>query len=166
MTDLHAEMLAHLPRLRRFAFALTGGGADADDLVQSAVEKALLRVDSFEPGTRMDSWMFKIAQNLWIDQMRKEKRRGPSVDLDDALDLAGEDGRKTVEQRAIVSDIQTAIQGLPENQRLVVAHVLVDGQSYQEAADNLEVPVGTLMSRLARARKTLEAKVLTKGAVH
>ena len=163
MVELHAEMLAHLPRLRRFALALTGGAADADDLVQSAIERALLRINSFEPGTRMDSWMFKIAQNLWIDHKRAEQRRGQTVELDDAYGLAGEDGRTITEQRAMVADIRTAISKLPEGQRLVVAHVLVDGQTYQEAADILEIPVGTLMSRLSRARKTLETQVLGEG---
>ena len=103
--------------------------------------------------------MFKIAQNLWIDLKRAEKRKGQSVDIDDACHVTGDDGRKIAEHRAMLTDVRVAISRLPEGQRLVVAHVLVDGQSYQEAANNLDIPVGTLMSRLSRARKTLEAQV-------
>lgn len=165
MNHLHGQMLDHLPRLRRFARALTGDVADADDLVQATVEKALRSVASFREGTRMDSWMFKIAQNLWIDQKRSADRKGVSVGLEDAVGLVGEDGRKTVERNRLLADVRAAIAELPEPQRLVVAYVLVDGQSYKEAAGHIGIPVGTLMSRLSRARKALEARVFTAGGV-
>ena len=153
------ELVDCIPRLRRFALALARDQADADDLVQAALERALRRLDDYRDGTRMDSWLFKIVQNLWIDQRRASKRRGAHADIDDAPDIVGEDGRKTVEDRAMLSDARAAIAALPEEQRLAVAYVLVDGRSYQEAADNLGVPVGTIMSRLSRARKTLLAQV-------
>ena len=156
-------MLAHLPRLRRFALALAGNSADADDLAQSTIEKALVNAQKFEAGTRLDSWMFKIAQNLWIDSKRKEQRRGQVIDIENAYGVTGEDGRAITENRAIVADLTAAISKLPDGQRLVVAHVLIDGQSYQEAANNLEIPIGTLMSRLSRARKALESEVLGDG---
>lgn len=108
----------------------------------------------------MDSWLFKIAQNLWIDNRRAEKRRGAPSKLDAALDIAGEDGRKLVEDRAIIESTRAAIAALPEEQRLAVAYVLVEGLSYKDAAHNLGVPIGTVMSRLSRARKTLTAQVL------
>lgn len=108
----------------------------------------------------MDSWLFKITQNLWIDGRRAEKRRGAQANLDAALHIAGEDGRKLVENRAIIESTRAAIAALPEEQRLAVAYVLVEGLSYKDAAHNLGVPIGTVMSRLSRARKTLTAQVL------
>ncbi|MBB5518389.1 RNA polymerase sigma factor [Amphiplicatus metriothermophilus] len=154
------ELVDCIPRLRRFALALAGDQSDADDLVQAAVERALRRLDGFRQDGRMDSWLFKIAQNLWIDGQRARRRRGRHVELEFAHDLVGEDGRRAAEQRAAVADARAAIARLPEAQRLVVAYVLVDGQSYRDAAANLGVPVGTVMSRLARARKTLEQAIL------
>lgn len=140
--------------------ALAGNQADADDLVQSAVEKALRNLGSFQDGTRMDSWLFKITQNLWIDGRRSEKRRGAQASLDAALHIASEDGRKLVEDRAMIESTRAAIAGLPEEQRLAVAYVLIEGLSYKDAAHNLGVPIGTVMSRLSRARKALTAQVL------
>ncbi|MEE2692167.1 MAG: RNA polymerase sigma factor [Pseudomonadota bacterium] len=154
------ELVDCIPRLRRFALALAGNQADADDLVQSAIEKALRNLGSFQNGTRMDSWLFKITQNLWIDSRRASKRRGGHTELSDAMHLAGEDGRKLVEDRAMIEDTRAAIAALPEEQRLAVAYVLVEGLSYKDAAHNLGVPIGTVMSRLSRARKTLAAQVL------
>ncbi len=156
-------MVAQLPRLRRFALSLTGAIDDADDLVQMALEKALKRISTYTPGTRMDSWMIKIAQNIWIDEKRAAVRRGDRVDVDEIVDFEGEDGRNTVERRAQMAEVIAAIADLPEAQRLVVAHVLVDGQSYAEAARHLDIPIGTLMSRLSRARRTLESRLLTDG---
>ncbi|MEQ8748962.1 MAG: RNA polymerase sigma factor [Amphiplicatus sp.] len=158
--DKRKELVDCIPRLRRFALALAGNQPDADDLVQSAVEKALRNLGGFQNGTRMDSWLFKITQNLWIDSRRSHKRRGGQTTLNDAMHIAGEDGRKLVEERAMIEHTRAAIASLPEEQRLAVAYVLVEGQSYKDAAHNLGVPVGTVMSRLSRARKALAAQVL------
>ncbi|NVJ99826.1 MAG: RNA polymerase sigma factor [Alphaproteobacteria bacterium] len=165
VTSFQNQLLELIPRLRRFAVALTGNLADGDDLLQAAVERALRRRETFDRSLRMDSWIFKIAQNIWIDQKRSEKRRGQSVDIDDQTDLAGDDGRVHLEQRQMTRKVLEAIAALPEQQRLVVGHVLVDGKSYSEAADCLGVPIGTVMSRLSRARKTLEAEVLGTEAI-
>lgn len=158
-----AEMLAKLPRLRRFALALTGRAADADDLVQDTVERALRSLGQFTPGTRMDSWMFRIAQNLWIDSLRSRKVRGQPVGLD-AAEQVSVDGRRTVEARLMLTETVRGLMSLPEEQRVAVALVLIDGLSYREAADVLQVPIGTLTSRLARGRDALAAKVF--GGVH
>lgn len=154
------ELVACVPRLRRFALALAGNQADADDLVQSAVEKALCKLGDFHEGTRMDSWLFKITQNLWIDAQRAQRRRGMHVTLESTMHLSGEDGRKIVEDRAMIADALAAIAALPDEQRLVVAYVLVEGFSYKDAAQNLGIPIGTVMSRLSRARETLATQVL------
>ncbi len=157
-----AEMLALLPRLRRFALALTGRAAEADDLVQDTIERALRSLHQFTPGTRMDSWMFRIAQNLWIDSLRSRKSRGQTVELETAEQVSV-DGRRAAEARLMVTDTARALSSLPEDQRAAVALVLIDGLSYREAADVLQVPIGTLTSRLSRGREALAAQVLGRA---
>ena len=160
MPAFQDQIIAALPRLRRFCAALTGTLADGDDLLQSTVERALKRKETYNPEHKLESWLFKIAQNHWIDLKRAQARRGPMTDLSEITHIVGEDGRETVDRRAATQDVLGHIASLPEPQRLVVAHILVDGQSYKEAANLLGVPVGTIMSRLSRARKTLEALLL------
>jgi RNA polymerase sigma-70 factor (ECF subfamily) len=157
--QLRSQMMAHLPRLRRFALALTARSADADDLVQDTVERALRNLNRFTPDTRMDSWLFKIAQNLWIDRLRAAKVRGGTVDLDQAA-YAAFDGVRAAEAHTLLSATLRALSELPDEQREVVALVLIEGISYREAADILDVPIGTVTSRLARARETLAARVV------
>lgn len=149
------ELAALLPRLRRFAMVLTGSVADADDLTQAALERALSRQRQFMPGTRLDSWVFRIAQNLWIDQARSRKSRGPHAGLDEAHDAPAKD-----QDMASQMDITKTIASLPEDQRAVVGLVLVEGWSYQEAARILQAPVGTVMSRLARAREKIRTALV------
>ncbi len=156
---IKAEMLLHLPRLRRFALALTGQRADADDLVQDTVERSLRHLSQWEPGTRLDSWMYRIAQNLWIDQLRARRVRA-SESLDDAYHVQGEDGRTVTESRIMLNRTLRAFQHLPEEQRSVAALILLEGVSYTEAASILNVPVGTVTSRLSRARDALARQVL------
>ena len=151
--------MALLPRLRRFALALTRRSVEADDLVQDTVERALRNLDRFTPETRMDSWLFRIAQNLWIDRLRANKVRGVTVDLDEAAQ-ASFDGVRSVEAHTLLSQTLRALGDLPEEQREVVALVLIEGVPYREAAEILEVPIGTVTSRLARAREALAARVL------
>lgn len=153
--DIRLEMVALLPRLRRFGLSLTRSQDRADDLVQAACERGLRALDSYQPGTRLDSWMFRIMRNLWIDEMRKMRKQGPQDDVDDSLDLAGEDGVKTVELRSEMSAVEQAVLRLPEEFRSVLALVCIDELSYREAADVLGIPIGTVMSRLARARKAI-----------
>ncbi len=156
MTDeIRRQIIELLPRLRRFAYALTGEMERADDVVQETCLRALSRLDQWEPGTRLDSWMYRIAQNIWFDRARHNKVRGEVVDIDTADYLAGDDGRTVTESRLALGDVMGAIARLPEDQKVIVALVCVDGLSYREAADTLQIPMGTVMSRLARARQTL-----------
>lgn len=152
-------IIAALPRLRRFCQGLAGNAQDGDDLMQSTVERALSRAHQFEAGTRVDSWMFRIAQNLRIDAARAALRRGTRVPVDDLPETMGEDGRATVENRSDLAAAQRALLAVPEDQRAAFLLVVVEGMSYREAADTLEVPVGTIMSRLARARGRIEQVV-------
>lgn len=158
--EIRTELIAFLPRLRRFTRSLAGGNPDAgDDLAQAAIERALANMNRFENGTRLDSWMYKIAQNIWIDSRRAEKLRGTTVSDEILASVAGEDGRRVVETRQTMEATRTAIAQLPDDQRAAVMLVLVDGLSYKDAADALSVPIGTIMSRIFRARATLEVKV-------
>jgi RNA polymerase sigma-70 factor (ECF subfamily) len=144
-----------LPRLRRFSYALTGGTDTGDDLVQETCARALSRLDQWEPGTRLDSWMFRIAQNIWLDQRRSHKVRGETADIDQAYDIPGDDGRDVVESRLTLKRVSQGIAQMPADQQVLIALVCVDGLSYKEAAEILDVPIGTVMSRLARARRAL-----------
>ncbi len=153
------QIAAHLPRLRRFAVSITGNRADADDLVQDTVERALRNLHQWQQGTRLDSWMFRIAQNLWIDATRARRARANVVHDPEAAENVAVDGARDAEARLTFADTVRAIGELPEDQRMVVALVLVDGMSYREAADALNVPIGTITSRLARARLALAKRV-------
>ena len=161
--DIRHRMVELLPRLRRFAYALTGNLDKADDLVQDTCARALANADQWQPGTRLDSWMYRIAQNLWFDRMRSQKVRGEVVDVDTALDLAGSDGRDVTENRLTLQVVAKSISKLPPDQQLVIAHVCIDGLSYKDAADALGIPIGTVMSRLARARKALHEAISATG---
>ena len=152
------QLVAVLPRLRRFARGLTGSAVEADDLVQAACERALARAHQFQPGTRFDSWMFRIVQTVWIDQLRaREIRRTESED--EALGTGTDEPTRRVEARMALREVQAAMAVLPAEQRLALLLVTVEGLSYREAAEVAAVPVGTIMSRLARARVALLAKL-------
>jgi RNA polymerase sigma-70 factor, ECF subfamily len=153
--ETREELVRLLPRLRRFAFGLTGKIQDADDLVQTACERALARIHQWEPGTRLDSWMFRIIQNVFKDSMRKYKLRGDPVDPNDLAHLADNDAHRLPEIRSNLENVASAIQRLPEDQRLLLMLVCVEEHSYREAAAIIGIPVGTVMSRLARARLRL-----------
>lgn len=152
-------IVAALPRLRRFCRAMAGNAHDGDDLMQSTVERALARAGQFEAGTRIDSWMFRIAQNLHIDTSRAAGRRGQQVTIDVVPEMSGEDGRAVVEGRDELAAVQRALQAVPDDQRAAFLLVVAEGMSYRDAGEALGVPVGTIMSRLARARARIEAAV-------
>jgi RNA polymerase sigma-70 factor (ECF subfamily) len=153
---LKQDLIALIPRLRRFARALTGGRDEADDLVQAALERALLNLAQWQEGTRLDSWMFRITQNLWFDWLRgHEGRQARFVGLEEAAELPGADGQRDGEARVALQRVLDAIAQLPHEQCAVMALVCVESCSYKEAAEALQIPVGTVMSRLARARVRL-----------
>jgi RNA polymerase sigma-70 factor (ECF subfamily) len=156
-------MVAFLPRLRRFTYALTGDFAQADDLAQDACVRALTHADQWQPGTRFESWMFRIAQNLWIDRRRTAKSRGVHHDIDSVGEPMGTDGRDVVEGRLTLAVVMQGMAALSDDQRALMAMVCIEGASYKEASEALEVPIGTVMSRLARARKTLHAQLTPRG---
>lgn len=150
---LHTEIAALLPRLRRFARTIAWNREDADDLVQAGVERALGRASQFEAGTRLDSWLFRIIKNAWIDEVRSRIRRDQVFAPEEAGEHVGDQSAQAHQQRIA---IQRAISLLSDDHRIVIGLVLVDGLPYKEAADVLEIPMGTLTSRLARAREALQ----------
>jgi RNA polymerase sigma-70 factor (ECF subfamily) len=159
--EVRSQIAGLLPRLRRFARVIAGNVHDADDLVQVAVEKALARAGQWRPGSRMDSWMFGIMKNAWIDEVRARARR----DRIHAPEEAGLGvGDASAAARDIALSVQAAMARLPEEQRLVVGLVLVEGLSYRDAAATLDIPIGTLTSRLSRAREALQALLGTDAA--
>lgn len=159
-----SDLVALVPRLRRFALSLSGNPQDADDLVQAACEKALRNAAQFTPGTRMDSWMYRIVQTLWIDDRRRYRRRGTVIDPQDANLCDGGRGARLPEDRMMLGKLRDAMQTLPPPQHAALSLVAVEGLSYKDAAEVLDIPIGTLMSRLARARAALLPKLgLSQG---
>lgn len=157
------QLIALLPNLRRFALSLTRSAPAADDLVQITCEKALANQDSYAEGTRMDAWLFRIMRNAWIDQVRKDKTAGTSVDVDALLNMPGDDGTRQTESALMLKATRAAIADLPDEQREVIVLVCIEELSYQEASDVLAIPIGTVMSRLARARKKLASVMGING---
>jgi RNA polymerase sigma-70 factor (ECF subfamily) len=158
VTD-HAETVRDglqglLPRLWRFCHVLTGDRNAADDLAQATCLRALERAAQFQAGTRLDHWVFRIAQSVWLNQRRADKvRRGfGQVPVETAgLATSGD----IAEAHIFLAQVLSSVMALPEAQRVTVLLVYVEGYSYQEAADLLDIPVGTVMSRLACARSRL-----------
>ncbi len=151
--NIQEQIVALLPRLRRFARNLARNPHDADDVVQIAVERALLRLDQWRSDARLDSWLFKIVRNAWIDEVRARGRRAKIFMPEEAGEQIGE---SSMEREIDRWSAETAMGRLPEDQRLAISLVLVEGLSYKDAAEVLEVPLGTLTSRLARGREALQ----------
>jgi RNA polymerase sigma-70 factor, ECF subfamily len=153
-SDLSAELVTLLPRLRRFARALTRNPHDADDLVQIALERALARAHQLRPDAALAGWVFGILRHAWIDELRARARSERVFAPEESGQNTGDAGQGAQAERL---SVQEAMGRLPEEQRIAVALVLVEGLSYKEAAHVMDVPIGTLTSRLARGRETLQA---------
>lgn len=154
LEQIRAWIVDLLPRLRRFARTITRNPDDADDLVQLSVERALQRYRQWQPELRFEGWMFGIVRNAWIDEVRARQRRQRVLAVEEeGTNVGGGMGEGQVEMLSV----QTAMAQLPEEQRMAVALVLIEGLSYKEAAAALDVPIGTLTSRLARGREALQA---------
>lgn len=143
-----------LPKMRRFACGLTGSTADGDDLCQMTIERALARRNQWQEGTRLDSWMYKIMRNLFIDEIRASRRRSETFVGEEAgLSVGSSGGQEASVELAM---IDRAMMQLPDEQREAVLLVMVEGCSYKEAAEIVGCPVGTLNSRLVRGRDALQ----------
>lgn len=149
------DLLALLPKLRRFAMSLSRNAADGDDLCQASIERALKSQDQWQAGTRLDSWMYRIMRNLWIDEVRARTRRGQTFVAEEAGLNVGNDADERTEMAVEIGNVGRAMEKLPDEQREVIALVLVEGFAYKEAAKILDIPIGTLTSRLCRGRDAL-----------
>jgi RNA polymerase sigma-70 factor (ECF subfamily) len=159
--EISVRLVALLPRLRRFARSLSRNQHDADDLVQLAMERALRSLEQFRAGASLASWLFGIMKNAWIDTCRARTRRA-EVALPE--DSGEHPAVSPVDTDASLWSVSAAMNKLPEEQRLAVALVLVEGMSYKEAAAVLEIPIGTLTSRLARGREALAATLSAEAS--
>jgi RNA polymerase sigma factor (sigma-70 family) len=146
-----------LPRLRRFAHGLSRNPADADDLTQAAVERALRSREQWEPGTKLDSWLYRIMRNLWIDTVRARGRKEKHEASEEEALTLGEDPRSAIEASLELKRAMAAMDRLPDEQREVVALILIEGFGYREVSEMLDLPVGTVSSRLVRGRTALLA---------
>lgn len=150
---MRKQILKYLPNLRRFAFSLCGDMQDADDLVQSTVERILTKAPPSD--VHLLKWSIRVCRNIWIDEIRKRKVR-QAIDFSDIeQEVIANDGEETALNRITLQQINKAMDSLPEQQRSVLAMVSVGGLSYAEISNILNIPLGTVMSRIARARKSL-----------
>jgi RNA polymerase sigma-70 factor, ECF subfamily len=155
-----------LPRLWAFSLRLCRNQHDAEDLVQRACVRGLERAHQLQPGTSPLSWMFSIVHSTWISELRaRSVRMRSSLEWDDNfLETVPDPGARNPETTLINTEIIAAVERLPEAQRTVMILVAVEGLSYAEAAEVLGVPIGTIMSRLSRARQTIGAQFETRDA--
>ncbi len=155
------SLIAHLPALRRYATALSGSTASADDLVQDCIERALRRSETLAEPQRIGGWLRSILHHLYLDDLRRNRRRGTGIELstvenDIALSTPPNDG-------SAARDFQSAVAELSVEHRQVLLLVGVEGLNYREVAEELDIPIGTVMSRLARARERMR-QTLADGA--
>ncbi len=161
-SNISREMINLLPRIRRFARTLTRCDVEADDLVQDACLRALDRADQWDPAQPLDRWLFRITRNLWISELRKRTVRtgAGQVPIEDALELVC---AETGEANVIASELRGCLRNLPAELSSVLLVVSVEGYSYAEAAEFFDIPIGTVMSRIHRARKLLRDRLVENG---
>ncbi|WP_341581814.1 RNA polymerase sigma factor [Marinobacter metalliresistant] len=150
---MQQEITELLPGLRRFAYSLTGSMADADDLLQNTVERLLTRA---MPGdVDLTKWAFRICRNVWIDECRARKVRREAAEQPELSDGLVTNGEHQTTKEIEWNRVESAMSRLPEDQRQIISLVAIQGMPYKMVAEILEVPKGTVMSRLARARAAL-----------
>ena len=164
--EVQRQLPLLLPRLWRFALRLTRHAADAEDLVQRSCLRALERRLQWQPGSALLSWVFAIMHSIWLNELRSaQRRREAQLDWeDDSLEPAAPTSLADPEHALMCRQVVAAVHQLPEAQRLVMLLVAVEGLSYREAADVLELPIGTVMSRLARARMAVGQRFVPQAA--
>jgi RNA polymerase sigma-70 factor, ECF subfamily len=153
MSDFAREVESHVPRLRRYARALTGDPARADDLVQDTLERGWSKFHLWRRGSDLRAWLFTIMHNVFVNQLRQGAFNHAGVPLDD--DAHQVPVRATQEDALELRDLQAALGRLPAEYREVVLLVGLENMRYEEAARALGVPIGTVMSRLSRGREQL-----------
>ncbi len=155
MSEPREQLLACIPRLRRYARALVGDRAGADDLVQDTMERGWARLASWQGGSDMRAWLFSIMHNVRIDQVRRPPIPTESLNEETSMPSAPGSPSSGLELR----DMETALRQLPDEQREILLLVALEEMSYGDVAHALQIPLGTVMSRLSRAREKLRANM-------
>ncbi|MFT2090187.1 RNA polymerase sigma factor [Paraglaciecola sp. 2405UD69-4] len=146
-----------LPMLRRFAYSLTGSTFDADDLVQTTLERILDK--GIPENIEVNKWAFTVCRNVWIDEYRAKKTRTAATERPELQEVATVEDQQAIESNAHLTQVHHAMNTLPTDQRSILSMVALQGLSYKDVSSILSVPVGTVMSRLSRARSSLLEKV-------
>jgi len=147
------EIIEHVPALRRFAYSLTGSPEDADDLLQGTIERVLTK--GVPDDVNLLKWMFRVCRNMWIDEYRSRKVRMTAAEKPELRENNVVDGERIVHGQITLGEVNRAMATLPDEQRSVISLVAVEGLSYKEVSDILSIPIGTVQSRLSRARVAL-----------
>jgi len=153
MTEFRARIEEEIPRLRRYARALTRNGSRCDDLIQDTLVRALAKEHLWEPGTNMRAWLFTIMHNQNVNSVRSAMREGMTVDIEEQSSNLVATTDPTVARQ--LHELDRALAQVPEEQRQVILLVGLEGMSYEDAAAILHIPVGTVRSRLSRGRDAL-----------
>jgi RNA polymerase sigma-70 factor (ECF subfamily) len=175
-TTFTAQTMEHMPSLYTAALRMTRNPADAEDLVQDTYLKAYRAFESFQEGTNLKAWLYRILTNTFINTYRAKKRRPEESDIDDVEQLylyrrlgglegaqSGRSAEEEVLDHFTEADVKEAVESLPEQFRLAVLLGDVEGFSYKEIAEILDVPIGTVMSRLHRGRRALQKRLYEFG---
>lgn len=163
VSSFGAELEVHIGSLRRYARALRRDPGEAEDLIQESLARALSRSDRFKPGTNLRAWLFTIMHNVHVNQIRHKVTRGDEVPMDDVEPRLVSPPKQ--EGRIELRDMQRALEALPVEQRQVLLLVALEGMKYEEVARLLEIPVGTVMSRLSRAREAVRIRLSNDGGM-
>ena len=158
-SGIRRHMLALMPRLRRFTYGLTGTADRGDDLLQSTYERAIREIHRWEPGTRLDAWMYRIARNLHLNELRAQSVRRDALPDLELHHGAPVDGTGQMEAQITFARVRELVAQLPEEQGSVLLLVTVEGLSYKEVSEVTGLPMGTIASRLARAREFLKTRL-------
>jgi RNA polymerase sigma-70 factor (ECF subfamily) len=160
---LEQQLVELLPRLRRYAYGLSGSTDKGDELLQAACERALAKSAQWRPDSRLDHWMFRIIRNIRIDELRSQNIQKRSIDKITPIYEEEYDGRYMLDSQIAAEEVRQAMQYLTEDHRMVLLMVGVEGYAYKEVAEILEIPIGTVTSRLIRARRALLKKLSEQG---
>ena len=153
---LDQQLSEHRAKLHRMAVAWCGDSALADDLVQDTLAKALEKQEQLKDEARLGAWLYKILHNCWMEHLRTQK---PTLDIDDMELTCTDCPEKHFADNQLVTQVRTAVESLPVNQCQVMTLVDLEGCSYEQVAAILDIPVGTVMSRLSRARETMKKRL-------
>ncbi len=160
--DLTRDIMSHVAALRRYALVLVADPSEADDLVQECLSRVLSQMRSWRPVRDLRAYLFATMHNVFIDTTRKRRTRADHVPIEDVMATLALPANQM--RRLEVRDLLQALAVLPEQQREVVLLVGLEGMSYLEAARVLDVPIGTVMSRLSRGRESLR-QLMSQGPV-